>query len=188
MHLRGWDPITAPWRDGSFNPDNQRQAGPGFSPSSRILHKPSLRRSVSRTVSWLGDGSRSPRRRSSPRSLRPAPHTPVASSVRDCEPAWLLASPRFSYPSPGDKDLVCGGSEIGDALRSASSEYSLPGKSPSERARANAAMNDPTRVIRDPLISVNPSFLSLISCYPYSPLISICISLLLLASIVPPLH
>jgi len=55
-------------------------------------------------------------------------------------------------------------------------------------ARMNVAMNDPTRIIRDPLISVTRSFLSLISCYPYSPLISICISLLLLASIVPPLH
>jgi hypothetical protein len=100
------------------------------------------------------------------------------------------ASPRFSRPSLGDKDLVRGGSELGDALRSALSEYSLQASRQANVARANVArmnvaMNDPTRVIRDPLISVNRAFLSLISCYPYSPLISICISLLLLASIVP---
>jgi hypothetical protein len=98
----------------------------------------------------------------------------------------------FSCPSPGDKNLVRGGPKLGDAIRSASSEYSLQASRQANAARMNlarinVAMNDPTRVIREPLISVNWSFLSLISCYPYSPLISTCTSLLLLASIVPSL-
>jgi hypothetical protein len=177
------------------SPDSKRQAGPGFSPSSRILQKSPIRRPVSRAVSWLGTGSRSSRRRS---SLRPTPHTQLQVHGDTASLHGQQHRPDFSCPSPGDKDLVRGGPKLGDAIRSASSEYSLQASRQANAARANAArmnvarmnvaMIDPTRVIRDPLISVNRSFLSLISCYPYSPLISICISLLLLASIVPPLH